>query len=343
MSFVNVVPELVVTAAQDLASIRSTLSDAAAVAAGPTTAITAAAQDEVSVAVSALFGRFGQEFRAISAQADAFHGQLVNMLSAGAQAYVGAEASAAQTLQNVVNGGPVFGPYESLVANTATNLQGIGNSVVGNTVPALQEAITGGIGQLGQIPGALAAAATGNSLPLQAVAGNVGGSYANLAQALTFGGQTSITSMTPTNVSFATVASVPSLLAWDLAGAPVNAFSASLQSGAALVSAVQAGNPVAALTALVDAPANVTNAFLNGSQVITLPPVTAMFQGLPTQQGTLSLSFNGLLVPPQQFLGTGMLVGNPMQQAFTVTGGPLFGGFLSGLLGVPELLVSGFP
>lgn len=349
MDFVKFAPELVAPAAQDLASIRSALSDVTAAAAGPTTAVAAAGRDEVSTALSALFGEFGQEFQVLSAQAQAFHEQFVNLLRAGADAYVSAESAAIQTLQSAVDAAPaaagaIAGPYESLVANTATNLQGIGNVFVGNTLPALQQAITGGIGQVGQIPGALVDAATGNPLPLQAVAGNIEGSYANLIQAFNTPGATSVTSMTPSNITLSGVAPVTSLLEWDLLGPPVNAFSASLQSGASFVNAIQTGNPMAAATALIDAPATVTDAFLNGSQVITIPgDATAMFPGLPAQPATFGLVFNGLLAPPQPILFEGNLLGGAAPQPYTITGGQLAGGFVSGLLGVPQLLVSGFP
>jgi len=43
----------------------------------PTTAIKAAAQDEVSQAVAKLFGGVGQEFQVLSAQANEFHEQCV--------------------------------------------------------------------------------------------------------------------------------------------------------------------------------------------------------------------------------------------------------------------------
>lgn len=344
MSFLDVAPDMVASAAQDLAGIRSALGDMTAAAAGPTTAVAAAGQDEVSAAISALFGGFGQDFQVLSVQAQEFHEQFVALLNAGAEAYVGAEAAATQTLQSALNAAPaaaeaIAAPYQSLVANTAANLQAIGNIFVGNTLPALGQAVTGGIGQVGRIPGALVAAATGDPLPLQAIAGNIGGSYANLVQALSTAGPPFVTSMTPANVSLADVAPITSTLEWDFAGAGVNAFSSSLQSGGAFVNALQTGNPMAALTALIDAPANATNAFLNGSQVITIPG-TVTLPGMPAQDGTLSLPFNGLLVPPQPFIGTGTVASG---QTYTITGGPLFGGFISGLLDAPQLLVSGFP
>ena len=41
----------------------NSLAEAAVTAAGPTTGIAAAAQDEISVAISSMFGNFGQEFQ----------------------------------------------------------------------------------------------------------------------------------------------------------------------------------------------------------------------------------------------------------------------------------------
>ncbi len=66
MSFVVATPDLVTTAAQDLAGIHSALRDATAAASGPTTAVMAAAEDEISAGVAALFGSFGQEYQTIS-------------------------------------------------------------------------------------------------------------------------------------------------------------------------------------------------------------------------------------------------------------------------------------
>ncbi|MEK1220548.1 PE family protein, partial [Mycobacterium ulcerans] len=63
MSFVTAVPELVESAAQDLAGIRSALVEAAQAVAVPTTALAAAGEDEVSAAIAALFGTFGQEYQ----------------------------------------------------------------------------------------------------------------------------------------------------------------------------------------------------------------------------------------------------------------------------------------
>ena len=93
MSFVVAVPEVLGTAATDLANIGSTLNAANAAAAAPTTGILAAAQDEVSAAIAELFSARARAYQALSAQAAAFHDQFVQTVTAGAGSYVSAEAA----------------------------------------------------------------------------------------------------------------------------------------------------------------------------------------------------------------------------------------------------------
>lgn len=144
MSFVIAAPELVEAAAQELAGIRSALSEVTAAAAAPTTGILSAGADEVSAAIAQAFGLHGQEFQALSAQAAAFHDEFVGMLNAGASAYANAEASAQSLLsapaQAAVDG--IVGPYQSLVSNTATQLQALGANLSANPAPLLQQFLT---------------------------------------------------------------------------------------------------------------------------------------------------------------------------------------------------------
>ena len=60
MSFVTASPEMMTAAATDLASLGSTLSAANTAAATRTTGVLAAAEDEVSAAISGLFSGHGQ-------------------------------------------------------------------------------------------------------------------------------------------------------------------------------------------------------------------------------------------------------------------------------------------
>ena len=96
MSFVNVAPGLLESAAHDLAGIGSSLGEAAGFAAAPTTSIAAAGADEVSTAIAALFGSHGQEFQALTARAAAFHNEFVGMVKSGAGAYLSTEVANAE-------------------------------------------------------------------------------------------------------------------------------------------------------------------------------------------------------------------------------------------------------
>jgi hypothetical protein len=101
MSFVIAAPEMMTAAAADLAGIGSSLSEANAAAAPPTTGVIAAAEDEISAAIASLFSSHGAAFQALSAQAAAFHSEFVQALNAGAGAYARIEAANAGPLQTV--------------------------------------------------------------------------------------------------------------------------------------------------------------------------------------------------------------------------------------------------
>ncbi|MCV7074388.1 PE family protein, partial [Mycobacterium szulgai] len=92
MSFVLISPELVAAAAGDLAGVGSTISAANAAAAAPTTQLLTAAGDEISAQIAAMFGSYGREYQALSAQAMAFQERFVQSLKGGVTAYSSAEA-----------------------------------------------------------------------------------------------------------------------------------------------------------------------------------------------------------------------------------------------------------
>lgn len=98
MSFVLVAPEALATAASNVADMGSTIKSATAAA--HTNTLAAAAADEVSTQIAALFSAHGLEFQQVSAQAAAFHEQFVQTLTAGANAYTAAETSTTQTLSS---------------------------------------------------------------------------------------------------------------------------------------------------------------------------------------------------------------------------------------------------
>jgi hypothetical protein len=158
MSFVIAAPDLVQGAAQNLAGIRASLAEAAASAAGPTTGVVPAAADEVSAAISALFGNFGQQFQTLSAQAQAFHANFVGLMKAGAGAYVNTEFANAGLLGGLAaatsGGGGLLGGLAAATTGGGGLLGGLtgGGLLGGLTGGGLLGGLTGG-GLLGGLTG----------------------------------------------------------------------------------------------------------------------------------------------------------------------------------------------
>ncbi|MCV7099974.1 PE family protein [Mycobacterium palustre] len=100
-SFLVAVPDAVATAAESLAGIASSLSVANSAAAVSTTGLLAAANDEVSTAIAALFSGHAAEYQAMSAQAAAFHAQFVQAQLGAGGAYAATEAANASPVQTL--------------------------------------------------------------------------------------------------------------------------------------------------------------------------------------------------------------------------------------------------
>ncbi|WP_085182143.1 PE family protein, partial [Mycobacterium bohemicum] len=129
MSALLAVPEVMVSAATNLSELGATLSAASAAAAGPTTGVLSAADDEVSTAVAALFSEQGQAFQALSARAAAFHAQFAQTLTAAGCAYAATEAAAVAPLRAAQAQGGLLG------AVNATFLAYTGRPLIGNGQP----------------------------------------------------------------------------------------------------------------------------------------------------------------------------------------------------------------
>ncbi|OBI42213.1 PE family protein [Mycobacterium kyorinense] len=93
MSFVNIVPEALSTAAVNLQSVGSVVSAQNAAAVAPTTALIPAAADEVSALTAAQFAAHAQMYQLVSAQAAAIHHAFVTMLTASSGSYATTEAA----------------------------------------------------------------------------------------------------------------------------------------------------------------------------------------------------------------------------------------------------------
>jgi hypothetical protein len=98
MSFLMAAPEMVATAATDVAAVGSTLSAAHMAAAASTVAVLPAAADEVSASIAQVFSRAAQEYHALAGQAAAFNQSFVQHLTASARSYAAAEAANAASL-----------------------------------------------------------------------------------------------------------------------------------------------------------------------------------------------------------------------------------------------------
>lgn len=163
MSFLHAAPEALKAAASNIAGIGSEISSANAAAALPTTGVVAAAADQVSAQVAALFSSHAQGYQQLSTQISAFHEKFVQALGASATSYATAESSAAQTLANAVNtpaqqllGQPLIGPsapsVAGIAAQAATQVQ---SAFAGGAFPGAAKALsvlgltpTGGLGGL---------------------------------------------------------------------------------------------------------------------------------------------------------------------------------------------------
>jgi hypothetical protein len=98
MAYVLTQPQVMATAAADVAAIGTTINEATAAAASRTTRVAAAAADEVSASIATVFNAYAQEWQAVIGRAAVFHSEFAQTLAAGANAYANAEAASLATL-----------------------------------------------------------------------------------------------------------------------------------------------------------------------------------------------------------------------------------------------------
>ncbi len=107
MAYVIAAPAMLAAAAAEVADLGSSLDAANAAARARTTAVVAAAEDEVSAGIAAVFSGHAQQFQALSGQAATFHEQFAHALSWAESSYDLSEAAAVQNLA-------VFSPIKLL-------------------------------------------------------------------------------------------------------------------------------------------------------------------------------------------------------------------------------------
>ncbi|OOK63802.1 PE family protein [Mycobacterium kansasii] len=83
MSFLVAEPDMMASAASDVARIGAAISAANDAAAATTTQLLAAGADEVSQGIAALFGAFARDYQAVSAQIAAYHDHVVRRSARG--------------------------------------------------------------------------------------------------------------------------------------------------------------------------------------------------------------------------------------------------------------------
>jgi hypothetical protein len=167
MSFAVVATEIVAAASVDLDGIGSALTLANVAATPATIGVVAAAEDEVSLAVAALFSAHGQTFQQLSSQATAWHAQFVQALNPAGRLYASAEAANVSPLQGVEQDlvSVINAPTQELLGRplighgangTATNPDGgAGGILFGNGGNGYSEAAAGQAGGHGGNAGLL--------------------------------------------------------------------------------------------------------------------------------------------------------------------------------------------
>ena len=119
MSYVIAAPEMMTSAATDLATIGSNVSAAHMAAAPPTVALVPAAADQVSASIAHLFSQHAANYQALAGQAAAFHEQFVQHLTANAGSFAGAEAANTALLQPLTaSAGAIGSPAGALPAQS---------------------------------------------------------------------------------------------------------------------------------------------------------------------------------------------------------------------------------
>ena len=157
MDFLVTAPEMLASTAADVEEIGSAIANANASAAGPTTGLVAAAEDEVSQAIAKLFGGYGQQYHAVLTRAAAFHDEFAQALAAARNAYAQAEATNAAAISTLLGG--------TSVANSGSNSTSTLTSIVKASGDPLVALVMGGTANPGPDLGYLNAVAQAYLLP----------------------------------------------------------------------------------------------------------------------------------------------------------------------------------
>src|ERR1700739_183686 len=120
----QVIPDELASAAEDVRNIGTTLKEANALAALPTSGIVPAAADEVSAAITHLFNNYSTVYQELAAQAEAFHQWFTQLLGVAFTAYTETEQATQQALRDAISElesplAPLFAQNEQVTAPTS--------------------------------------------------------------------------------------------------------------------------------------------------------------------------------------------------------------------------------
>lgn len=145
MPYLTATPEVIASAATDLAGIGSNLNAAHVAAAAPTLAVLPAAADEVSVTIANFFSRHAQHYQAQAGQAAAAQEQFVQQVANGAGSYAAAEAAnaaslpAAESITGTISA--LWGDVQNFFAGALTTFEQMLNQLAGFLLPLIRQAI----------------------------------------------------------------------------------------------------------------------------------------------------------------------------------------------------------
>ncbi|BBZ39389.1 PE family protein [Mycobacterium conspicuum] len=141
MSYVIAAPEAIAAVSGDLTGIGDAIKGAASDAAPSTTAIVAAAGDEVSAAITSLFGNYAKEFQTLTARATQFHSEFGHALTAAATNYAAAEGTnlslLVRGLQQQFFDKGFYSPFIYFTGHPLFGNKAVGPVVTGTTGPSL--------------------------------------------------------------------------------------------------------------------------------------------------------------------------------------------------------------
>lgn len=293
MSSVSVVPEALTAASASLHDLGSALRGASTKALSQVTAIAPPAADEISSAITALFGSHAEEFAQVNARASAFHADVVKLLGGSAAQYVNAEiANAQQTLVNAINapaqallGHPLIGPGGVAPAQAIHESSTIPTPF--GPITITQDAIFPEVGPPDFGTGPILAAINA-STPLGPLSWSINGRMDSTMVA------PFVSTLQLTGGSVTVPPQLRLLMA--AAGPTVTGGYSLVHSFDAFTSALGSGNLLGAATAFFSSPFDYANATLFGHQIVDVP-LGGIGAGGP--EITLRVPFGGLFASSQ--------------------------------------------